>query len=170
MSKKAFFLIVALLAAPAWAVNKCTGPDGKVSFQDAPCHKGETVGQELARKQALKEQAAVEQEHGLSDRQAKVEADLKEWEARKKAMGFKSSEDKLDEAKAKCGGNLPALPTIGMKEAQFRQCTTFGILIDPERINETETAAGVTKQFVYSKTSEIRYLYIRNGVVSGIQR
>ena len=23
--------------APAWAVNKCTGTDGRVSFQDAPC-------------------------------------------------------------------------------------------------------------------------------------
>lgn len=23
--------------APAWAVNKCTGADGRVSFQDAPC-------------------------------------------------------------------------------------------------------------------------------------
>jgi hypothetical protein len=23
--------------APAWAVNKCTGADGKVVFQDAPC-------------------------------------------------------------------------------------------------------------------------------------
>lgn len=23
--------------APAWAVNKCIGADGKVSFQDAPC-------------------------------------------------------------------------------------------------------------------------------------
>lgn len=31
--------IVALLAGlkAAWAVNKCTGADGKVSFQDAPC-------------------------------------------------------------------------------------------------------------------------------------
>lgn len=24
-------------AAPAWAINKCTGADGKVTFQDAPC-------------------------------------------------------------------------------------------------------------------------------------
>ncbi|WP_426306959.1 DUF4124 domain-containing protein [Acidovorax facilis] len=24
-------------AAPTWAVNKCTGADGKVSFQDGPC-------------------------------------------------------------------------------------------------------------------------------------
>ena len=25
------------LAAPAWAIHKCTGTDGKLSFQDAPC-------------------------------------------------------------------------------------------------------------------------------------
>ncbi len=33
------------LAAPAWAINKCTGADGKVAFQDAPCTggKGEKV-------------------------------------------------------------------------------------------------------------------------------
>lgn len=24
-------------ASPAWAINKCTGPDGAVVFQDAPC-------------------------------------------------------------------------------------------------------------------------------------
>ncbi len=40
-------LIVAItfLAAPAFAINKCTGPDGKVSFQDAPCvgSKSETL-------------------------------------------------------------------------------------------------------------------------------
>lgn len=28
------------LAAPAWAINKCTGADGKVAFQDAPCPDG----------------------------------------------------------------------------------------------------------------------------------
>jgi hypothetical protein len=27
----------ALLCAPVWAVNKCTGPDGRVSFQDTAC-------------------------------------------------------------------------------------------------------------------------------------
>ena len=26
-----------LAVVPVWAVNKCKGPDGKVSFQDAPC-------------------------------------------------------------------------------------------------------------------------------------
>ena len=29
-----------LAASPAWAINKCTGPDGKVVFQDAPCADG----------------------------------------------------------------------------------------------------------------------------------
>jgi hypothetical protein len=28
--------------APAWAINKCTGVDGKVAFQDAPCVGGQS--------------------------------------------------------------------------------------------------------------------------------
>lgn len=28
---------VLIAASPAWAINKCTGADGKVVFQDAPC-------------------------------------------------------------------------------------------------------------------------------------
>lgn len=35
--KTCIFAAVVLLQAPVWAVNKCTGPGGKVSFQDAPC-------------------------------------------------------------------------------------------------------------------------------------
>lgn len=36
-------LILGFLA-PAWAINKCTDADGKVSFQDAPCTgKGEKI-------------------------------------------------------------------------------------------------------------------------------
>lgn len=37
---KKLSIAVALLAAlsgPTWAINKCTGSDGKVAFQDAPC-------------------------------------------------------------------------------------------------------------------------------------
>jgi hypothetical protein len=43
---KSAILAAALACAlsPAWAVNKCTGPDGKVVFQDAPCAgKGVTL-------------------------------------------------------------------------------------------------------------------------------
>lgn len=43
--KKTALLAAALLAAsPAWAINKCTGADGKLVFQDAPCAgKGEAI-------------------------------------------------------------------------------------------------------------------------------
>ena len=40
----ALFALASLATAPAAAVNKCTGADGKVQFQDAPCMgKGETI-------------------------------------------------------------------------------------------------------------------------------
>lgn len=44
--KTALTLIFAslLASAPAWAINKCTGGDGKYVFQDAPCTgKGEKI-------------------------------------------------------------------------------------------------------------------------------
>lgn len=43
---RASLAVAALLlaAAPAWAINKCKGMDGKVSFQDAPCSgQGEKI-------------------------------------------------------------------------------------------------------------------------------
>ncbi|MBF5006385.1 DUF4124 domain-containing protein [Diaphorobacter caeni] len=44
MIKQVFVLSTALLLTPAWAINKCTGPDGKTVFQDAPCMgKGEEI-------------------------------------------------------------------------------------------------------------------------------
>ena len=45
MSIKFLVLAMALVStAPAWAINRCTGPDGKSVFQDAPCAgKGEKI-------------------------------------------------------------------------------------------------------------------------------
>lgn len=34
---------LAALCAPAWAVNKCTGPDGKVTYQEAACEGGKKI-------------------------------------------------------------------------------------------------------------------------------
>lgn len=39
-----FALVLTVLSASAWSVNKCTGPDGATVFQDMPCAgKGEQV-------------------------------------------------------------------------------------------------------------------------------
>ena len=36
--------LLIMICVPAWAVNKCTGPDGKLTFQDAACAgKGEKI-------------------------------------------------------------------------------------------------------------------------------
>src|SRR3990167_5023399 len=38
------FSLALAMSAPAWAINKCAMPNGKVSFQDAPCPgQGETI-------------------------------------------------------------------------------------------------------------------------------
>lgn len=37
MFTKVILLTATLLATPVGAAHKCTGPDGKVSYQDAPC-------------------------------------------------------------------------------------------------------------------------------------
>jgi hypothetical protein len=33
-------LVLVIFHASSWAINKCTGADGKVAFQDAPCSGG----------------------------------------------------------------------------------------------------------------------------------
>lgn len=44
MKRAAILLACALVAGPGWAINKCTGADGKIAFQDAPCAgKGEKI-------------------------------------------------------------------------------------------------------------------------------
>ena len=35
-----FLLLAGGMTLPAWAINKCTAPDGKVSFQDRDCPPG----------------------------------------------------------------------------------------------------------------------------------
>jgi hypothetical protein len=35
--------LLAALCAPAWAINKCTGADGRVVYQDAACAGGRSV-------------------------------------------------------------------------------------------------------------------------------
>jgi len=38
---------VLALATPVWAINKCTGPDGKVTYQEAQCPSASTAADEV---------------------------------------------------------------------------------------------------------------------------
>ena len=84
---------------------------------------------------------------------------------------MQKNEEALAAARARCKNGLLEDPVIGMPEDQFRNCTQFGVLTPYSDLNQTETAAGVSKQYVYSsRVGGIRYVYTRNGVVSAIQR
>jgi len=68
--------LLAALCAPAWAVNKCTGPDGKVAYQDAPCAgKGELLTVRPASGAAQVAPAAVSGVVGTTEAQ-RIEAQV----------------------------------------------------------------------------------------------
>ena len=167
----ASFICALLVAVPAWAVHKCAGPYGQTIFQDAPCAgSGITVAEDVARKQAAVARKKEEQEQEAAARQAKEDAEREAFEAKRKAAGYKSPNERITEARARCNNGLPEYPTIGMTEFEFLNCTTWGVVVRPDTVNQTETALGTSKQYVYPSGREIRYLYVRNGLVSAIQR
>lgn len=43
MKQVMLFAVLAALCAPAWAINKCTGADGRVVYQEAACAGGKTI-------------------------------------------------------------------------------------------------------------------------------
>lgn len=169
MIKPAIFLTAMLLsAAPAWAINKCTGPDGKTVFQDAPCQKsGITVAEDIEQKKALQREKQAAAPSGK-----KTDNSISEDVQRQVQAAMRSSDEALTAARARCKNGVPEYPSVGMSEADFRGCTQFGVLFPHKDLNQTETAAGVSKQFVYSGVGSagIRFVYTRNGVVTAIQR
>lgn len=85
VSLKSFVVLVIAVSAtlPTWAINKCTAPDGKVTFQDATCPGGQvakSIGQPqptgTPRKSAInKDQALPMSEEDLKQ---KVRSALKD--------------------------------------------------------------------------------------------
>lgn len=154
-----FTAALLVLCGPALAINKCTGADGKFVFQDAACpNSGITVGDEMK----LRNQQRIKE---LADSEAKARARVVRLQ-----NDPDSESSKLQSASASCGQSLEELPRVGMVEKTAIKCTIFGVLNPPTTVNETETKAGVTKQYVFRNFSEIKYLYIRGGVVSAIQK
>ncbi|MBS0476268.1 MAG: hypothetical protein JSR28_14135 [Proteobacteria bacterium] len=47
MIRQSVFLGALALSAPAWAINKCTGADGKVVYQDAMCGTSSATSEQI---------------------------------------------------------------------------------------------------------------------------
>ena len=94
--------------------------------------------------------------------QARVDAEMVKWKA----------EQAADDAEAKqvCGvGGVVDTPVIGMSEQRMLKCTVLGRGGTLELVNTTEVAGSVTRQF-RDKAVVLKYVYTRNGVVTGVQR
>jgi hypothetical protein len=93
--------------------------------------------------------------------QAQVDAFMVDWQA----------EQAADEAEAKkmCGaGGVAALPTIGMSEQRMLNCTIIGRGGMLKLVNTLEVPGAVTRQ--YEGRTGVKFVYARNGVVTGVQR
>ena len=108
------------LCAPAWAVNKCTGADGRVTYQEGDCSPGSKT---LPIPSACCSPSNSDAGLGLDER--------------------------IKRAAIKCGlDKLPEYPSIGWAEERFLSCSVVALTQAPH-INTTETAFGTTKQYVY---------------------
>jgi len=127
------------LAAPAWAMNKCTGPDGKVSFQDAPCesaHKAENYDPHPA--------------SGRADAQA--------------AQKAQASLDKMKNDSEMNAAIARGEPLIGMTRAQLDQAMGA-----PTKINADNIEGVRHDQIIYERPDATWYVYTTDGVVKSIQ-
>ena len=82
------------LCLPAMAINKCTGPDGKVVFQDAACPaSGVTVGEDMKLKDQKRRDDVAQT--AASARAAAIE------------KSANSESAKIEAAAAQCGVVIP---------------------------------------------------------------
>ncbi len=166
---RAVVVVVLMSATSAWAVNKCAGPDGKVSYQDAPCE---------AKSSANRDDLADARKRAKSDPEAKA---LQEWLQREKAQyngkpastdtgSAMSQEDRQRHERARiCNGSYKQEPVVGMTEAVALNCLRIG---EPTLLQETETVSGISRTYAYSRAANglQLHLIVRNGVVVLVQR
>ena len=159
---------LALLCAPAWAqVYRCPDASGRTVIQQTPCAgSGDLVGVDMKKREAAQraqKQADQERFEREEAEREKMRADLQHSERRR--------QQRLKAAGVDCPAEMPFEPAVGMKEVAFLDCTHLGRL-GHESVNETKTAAGTLRQYVFKPdhASSVRYVYTRNGEVTAIQR
>lgn len=176
MKIKATVLVLACSGwSMAWAANKCVGADGAVVFQDAPCPASMKTVSEPAPQVARQPKpvmTAAEVARSLNAQMDSPENQQRVQAARdRRATDLKALEDGVRADRANCGADgLSAQPVIGMSESRFLSCTRFAREWAHTRVNETETAYGIRRQYVYGQSAPIRYVYTEQGAVVSITR
>lgn len=151
MNKTRCAALMALLLAcgQAWAINKCTGPDGKVFYQDLPCEGQKKVDLTGAGQAAPGAAGSgyYQREAARMAREEKIEAARLEFEQKTQSAILNKE------------------VFVGMLAADARK--SWG---PPDRINSSIGAGTRSEQWVYDRgRSRSQYVYVRDGVVTSMQ-
>lgn len=138
--------ILVALCAPAWAINKCAGADGKVVYQDAPCPGGGTNVNTSGAGQA---DANSEGSNYYKKEGARLAAEERA-QAAAQARANKIS-----------AAIFSRQIVIGMTADEARR--SWG---EPSKINASVGSYGRHEQWVYPDS---HYVYIDNGLVTSAQ-
>lgn len=144
MIKVVMCVTLAIWCSHAAAVNKCTGPDGKVVFQDAPCEgKGETV-KVWSSGPASSTATNADQPNERARRKAEIEGINRRADIR---AAMERGE-----------------PMVGMTRQQLEQ--TLGA---PDRVNASNYSGVLKDQIIFDRPGQSWYVYTENGIVTSIQ-
>ncbi len=137
--------LLAAICAPSWAINKCTGADGKVAFQDAPCSSGKS------------EALTVRPANGDAGTFANPSPDASQ-------VDWKAKSAQIDARLAIQSAIERREAVIGMTFAQLDQA--MGL---PNRINTGEYKSGSTQQRIYERGQTTWYVYTDGALVTAVQ-
>lgn len=133
--------LLAALCAPAWAINKCTGADGRVAFQDAPCSGKGQVLQVRPASGSDELRPVVPQPSDWKMKNAQIDARL-------------AIQAAIERHEA----------VIGMSFGQLE--LAMGL---PNRINTGEYKSGSTQQRIYERGQTTWYVYTDAALVTAVQ-
>lgn len=141
LTQAAAIAAIALAVSPAWAINKCTQPDGSVVFQDAPCAggKGEAI---------VVRPASGNAQAGSAESTARVKQQIARIES-----------DSQVTAAIELGE-----PLVGMTRAELDRA-----MGPPTKVNANNYGGRLNDQIIYERRDQSWYVYTDNDVVTSIQ-
>lgn len=108
-----------MLCAPAWAINKCIGPDGKVVFQDSACSgKGEKMNVRPATGDGNSFQPAASPAANTTDKQKteaqRIETQISDSQRKRRRQELEmrlvpDAQGAINNQRAQCDSDLKAL-------------------------------------------------------------
>jgi len=132
-----------LASTPAWAINKCKGPDGKMYYQDTPCASGHSGG-EIDIRPASGDAApdAADQARARTQTQ----------------LASSRQRDAINQ------GIASGEPVIGMSEEELQRA-----LGAPSKVIAGNFRGTQKDQIVFYKSNGTWYVYTTSGIVESIQ-